>query len=547
MQVMIMVLTWLLIILLLAATGALICRCFAWGAAGWLEHRLQAERVRAARLQAQAQIETARARERAAVATAEARAQAEVMVAQVKAQAQVAIGEMQARGASYPLPAREQDDLRGDKPVARPLIAAPVPVNPVGSPLPELVHWRHVAHTVRPGYFAYGVAGDGQLVQKPVTSAYHTLLHGETRSGKTTGIHSLVVQAHRLARVTAVRLYMTDVKRELGAVWGRSPILAAPVQNDATSAGHLITELVQGTDGVLARYREFERLAHAEGVICASIRDYERHHPEGVRGRPALVFVVIDELNALLELARRTDELQRSLTILLQTGAGAGYYVIAGAQYLNAKVLGRDATQQFVSRAHFGTPDPIALRMLFGQSPPQTDATAVPPGRGYIRVQGQVTALPFQGIYCDEQTILDVQTEIRNAHVTTPVARQISEPISFADYRARALVPAREHVVPLEEKREISAALPATYRAAETSSMAFQSDFSTSSLVTIDPEKASKVAQVLVETGGKKKPSKTAIIAEVWGVTGGRRYTEASLEYEAIVASLSPGIASGVA
>ncbi len=349
MQVMSTLITWMLVALLSAGTVALICRCIIWGTSGWMAHRLQAEQARAARLQAQAHIEAARARERAAVATAEAQAQANVAIAQVKARAEVTIGEMQARSMLARLAHYESDNKRGGGPAAPAMLIASEPAPAGEERLPDLVHLRDIAHSVRPGYFAYGMLSGGQLVQKPITSAYHTLLHGETRSGKTTSIHSLVVQAHVLARVTDVRLYMTDVKRELGAAWGRSPILAAPAQNDAASAGQLITELVRGADGVLARYREFERLAQAQGVICASMRDYERHHPEGTRQRPALVFVVVDELNALLETARKADELHRSLTILLQTGAAAGYYVIAGAQYLNAKVLGRDATQQFVS------------------------------------------------------------------------------------------------------------------------------------------------------------------------------------------------------
>lgn len=287
---------------------------------------------------------------------------------------------------------------------------------PAPPALPEVVRWQDVAGQVRPGYFAYGLLADGQVLQRPITTAYHTLFHGETRSGKTTGIHSLLVQAHHLARRHPTQLYMIDVKRELGAVWGRSPLLQTGVQHDASAAADLITELVHGDGGVLARYRLFEEIGQSRNAVCTNVRDYERLTNE----RPPLVFVVADELNALLELARGGTQFHQALTILLQTGAAAGFYVIAGAQYLSAKVFGRDATQQFVSRAHFGAYDATALRMLFNQAPAALPTTLIPPGRGYIRVQGQPAPLPFQGVYCDEATILDAQRVTSAGNSVTP-------------------------------------------------------------------------------------------------------------------------------
>jgi hypothetical protein len=532
----------LAIALLVAGTLALASWCIAWGARSWLHHRLEIERARAARIKAQAEIETAKAKADAQIAAAKIQADAQVQIAREKAQAQeraeVAITQLKAQAMIAEAQARvEVARLQHQAqitPLSAPVLlttAAEAPQAVEVPPLPEIVHWRDIAEQVRPGYFAYGVLADGQLVQKPITSAYHTLLHGETRSGKTTSIHNLVVQAHVLAHHTDVRFYMTDVKRELGAAWGRSPLLAAPVQNDASGAGKLITELVQGQDGVLSRYSQFEALAHERNIICANIREYERHSGQ----RPPLVFVVIDELNALLELEKKGDELQRALTILLQTGAAAGFYVIAGAQYLNAKVFGRDATQQFVSRAHFGTYDPTALRMLFNQAPQQMVGEAIPPGRGFIRVQGQPTVLPFQGVYCDEATILEVQQSLRIRRKS--VENRVGLSPNFP--QNRAVSPGERAVETMEARKEIPLPLPSTSTRAETTSTAFQSDSSTSEDMEIDPEKVAKVAYLRSPEGGSK--TKSAIIAEVWGVTGGRRFKMASDEYEAILKKLAVG------
>jgi hypothetical protein len=526
---------WLTIALLIAGTLALASWCIAWGARSWLHHRLEIERARAARIEAQADIETAKAKADAQIAAAEIQAEAQVQIAREKAQAQeraeVAIAQIKTQAMMAEAQARVEVARLQHQAIAAP--SAPVLLTTTAAPpqvaeaplLPEIVHWRDIAEQVRPGYFAYGVLADGQLIQKPITSAYHTLLHGETRSGKTTSIHNLVVQAHVLAHHTDVRFYMTDVKRELGAAWGRSPLLAAPVQNDASGAGDLITELVQGQDGVLSRYSQFEALAHERNVICANIREYERHTGQ----RPPLVFVVIDELNALLELAKKGDELQRALTILLQTGAAAGFYVIAGAQYLNAKVFGRDATQQFVSRAHFGTYDPTALRMLFNQAPQQMVGEMMPPGRGFIRVQGQPAVLPFQGVYCDEPTILDVQQSLRIRRKGAEPATQTSPHFP----QNRALSPGERAAERMEGRAENGRKISAPSAPAEKLSSAFPSDFPLSAPVEIDPEKAAKVAVLL-----KENKRKGEIIAEVWGATSGRRYQAANVEYEAILKTI---------
>ncbi len=514
---------WLTIALLIAGTFALANWCLAWGARSWLHHRLETERARAARIKAQAEIETARAKADAQTAAAEIQAQAQIQIAREKSHAQerteIAIAQLKAQAIIAEAQARVEVARLQQQAQALTAPATPILLTTTEAPqasetaLPEIVHWRDIATQVRPGYFAYGVLADGQLVQKPITSAYHTLLHGETRSGKTTSIHNLVVQAHVLAHHADVRFYMTDVKRELGAAWGRSPLLAAPVQNDAAGAGELITELVQGTDGVLARYGQFEAVAH------------ERNAGQ----RPPLVFVVIDELNALLELAKKGDELQRALTILLQTGAAAGFYVIAGAQYLNAKVFGRDATQQFVSRAHFGTYDPTALRMLFNQAPQPIAGEAIPPGRGYIRVQGQPAVLPFQGVYCDEATILEVQQRLRQGARVAKMS-PICGPKNAMSPGERA---AATMIARAETHRETETTSPP----AKTVSSPFPSTISTSAPVEIDPEKAAKVAFLRSGNGGNK--TKREIIAEVWGATTGRRYQAASAEYEEIIKKLA--------
>src|SRR4028119_920967 len=194
---------WLTIAMLVAGTIALASWCLAWGSRSWLHHRLETERVRAARIKAQAEVDAVRAKADAQIDAAEIQAKAQIHIAREKAQAQerteIAIAQLKAQAVIAEAQARVEIARLQHQAQTLPIQTAPVllattaEVEPIDVPsLPEIIHWRDIAEQVRPGYFAYGVLADGQLVQKPITSAYHTLLHGETRSGKTTSIHNLM-------------------------------------------------------------------------------------------------------------------------------------------------------------------------------------------------------------------------------------------------------------------------------------------------------------------------------------------------------------------
>lgn len=301
--------------------------------------------------------------------------------------------------------------------------AADVPQLPPAT-LPDSAPLADVLDGLPRNQLAYGRLPGGAVLMLPLASGYHILGHGDTRSGKTNFLDGLLVQLHHKAKEYDLRLIAGDFKHELAATWARSPLLEA-VETDPAAIAEMLEELVTGRDGVLERYDQFKRLGEQSGRIVRNLGDWCKVTGE----KPRLTFVAVDELNAVLEAADRRANLSGALKIALQTGAGAGLFVMGGAQYLGSKVFGRDGSKQFVTRAHFGAWDPVAIRTMFGEKLPEDQRALLTgqAGRGLIRTAGQATATPFQALKCSEDDILGAIRLLTNDQPTMPDLRSSAE------------------------------------------------------------------------------------------------------------------------
>jgi hypothetical protein len=261
-----------------------------------------------------------------------------------------------------------------------------------------------VTSTAKKGELIVGQSFAGEPIRLPMTLGYHMLAHGDTRSGKTNWLDSQIVQLHwQFARGVPLEVIAGDFKRELSATWSRSPLMPFGVAKTVVEITEMLQQVVYGPDGILDRYDLFERVAGEYNRVVRNLREYAAV----TNTTPRFRYVVIDEINALLEAADSSDGLDVLLKQILQMGAGAGVFVVGGAQYLTAKTFGRDGSKQFVTRMHFGFYDPAAIQMMFGVVPPEArqflDAT---PGRGLIRTVTMPVAQVFQAYRCDEDDIL---------------------------------------------------------------------------------------------------------------------------------------------
>ncbi|PLS77450.1 MAG: hypothetical protein CYG59_23730 [Chloroflexi bacterium] len=319
--------------------------------------------------------------------------------------------------------------------------------------LPSIVELADVLPTVRGGHLAFGMLPNGELLQLPFGKAYHFLCAGDTRSGKTVQLDSLIVQLHHMAQRLPISLYGGDFKRELAATWHASPLFST-IETQPGAIADMLVDLVEGPDGIHRRYDTFKHEGQQRGRIIRNVGDWRTITGE----LPKLSIVVLDEINAVLEAAKRSDRVAESLKVLLQTGAGAGVYVLGGAQYLSSAVFSRDGSKQFVSRCLFGAYDDTAARMMFGSVDSairsQIDGT---PGRGLIRTVSQSQPQPFQALHAGEQDILDA---IASIHAPVSAGRTLQAVAVNA-------VPAHSEATNHKQAREVGTFIQPTQSTAQ--------------------------------------------------------------------------------
>ncbi len=389
-----------------------------------------------------------------------------------------------------------------ERPAAQALTSTPEPLGM----LPERAELADALSHVKPAHLAFGVLADGTLLQRPFAQCYHALFTGDTRSGKTNQLDSLIVQLHHMSTRQRLKLYACDYKQELQATWSRSALFES-ILSDPRHVDALLKELAQH---VQQRYSAFASVGAQHNRIVRNISDYAN-----VTGRSAqLVVVVIDEINALLKAAQRSTSVADSLTTLLQTGGGAGVYVLGGAQHLTANVLGRDASKQFVSRALFGAYDDIAARMMFStvnKSAAQTFDRGMVPGRGLVRLVGMQQAEPFQALHCSEHDILD-SIKLIKSYSDAPSSATNANATEIATEARYSALDTSKSVLQIATEPSTRADATATH---ESATVAVSS-----------AERVSILAahERLAQEG--KKPSRRAVCRAVFGVEGGADYNK---------------------
>jgi DNA segregation ATPase FtsK/SpoIIIE-like protein len=405
------------------------------------------------------------------------------------------------------------------------VIDQPAEALPPAAPrLPDVALLADVLPTMPRGKLAYGVLPGGEQISLTFGAAYHILYGGDTRSGKSNALDSLLVQLHHQHYLHGynLRVLLGDFKRELLSTWSRSPLVET-IETEPKAIAALLVELTRGRDGILDRYKRFEQEGRRRDRVIRNLADYttvtKQHLP--------LTFAVVDELNALLTVADKDTKLADALRVVLQLGAGAGVYVASGAQYLSAGVFSRDGSKQFVSRAMFGAPDPVQTRVMFGGG--KLDPLAVElidgrAGRGLIRTAGQARPQPFQALRCDEADILEA-VELSSQRKDSDRREGASEVGgSENDELLDSLISAQK-MTECDEGRKFTSS---TSHAVNT----------TSATSNFEPEKFYGTKYLLM-----KGASKSEIIKELWGVTGGRKFSEAAAEFDQIRAALEGGAA----
>jgi DNA segregation ATPase FtsK/SpoIIIE, S-DNA-T family len=226
----------------------------------------------------------------------------------------------------------------------------------------------------------HGTAVTADLARLP-----HLLIAGTTGSGKTTLVHSILVELLERHGPDSLRLILIDPKRvELRAYRDLPHLLGAPI----VSLTEAVVALEWAQSEMERRYGLLER---------ADVRDLDAYNATARERLPRIV-IVIDELANLMLTDRRAIE--PALVQLAAMGRAAGIHVIMATQHPSADVLTGLLRANVPSRAAFATATSTDSRVLLG-----TRGAEQLPGKGAMLFRLGQSTVRLQGRFVDDATI----------------------------------------------------------------------------------------------------------------------------------------------
>ncbi len=217
-------------------------------------------------------------------------------------------------------------------------IEAPIPGKAaVGVEVPndniETVSLRHVLecqdarkHSSR---IAVGLGKDnsGRYIVADIAKMPHVLIAGQTGSGKSVCINSIIVSILFRATPDEVKLILIDPKVVELSVYNGIPHLIAPVVTDPKKAASALEWAVVEMTG---RYKKFAE----RGV--RDIKGYNKALREGEKPMPHMV-IIIDELADLMMVC--PGEVEDSICRLAQLARAAGMHLVIATQRPSVNVI----------------------------------------------------------------------------------------------------------------------------------------------------------------------------------------------------------------
>lgn len=285
------------------------------------------------------------------------------------------------------------DDIALNLAAERVRIEAPIPGKAaVGVEVPndkvETVALRDVLESAdarrHPSRVAVGLGMDnsGRYIVADIAKMPHVLIAGQTGSGKSVCINSIIVSVLYRATPDEVKLILIDPKVVELSVYNGIPHLIAPVVTDpkkaASALDWAVAEMTQ-------RYKRFAE----RGV--RDIKGYNKALEPGEKRMPQMV-IVIDELADLMMVC--PGEVEDSICRLAQLARAAGMHLVIATQRPSVNVITGVIKANIPTRIAFSVASQVDSRTMIDHGGAEKllgngDMLFVPPGTNKpIRVQG---------------------------------------------------------------------------------------------------------------------------------------------------------------
>ncbi|MBR2860375.1 MAG: hypothetical protein IKB86_00845 [Clostridia bacterium] len=245
----------------------------------------------------------------------------------------------------------------------------------------------------------------GKVIVADLSKMPHALIAGQTGSGKSVCINSIITSLLYKSSPKDVRLILIDPKMVELNVYNGIPHLMTPVVTDPKKAAGALQFVVREME---KRYEAFARRKVKE------IARYNEVSIEmGEEPMPRIV-VIVDELNDLMLVAR--GEVEDSVMRIAQLARAAGIYLILATQRPSVNVITGVIKANIPSRIAFAVASGVDSKTIL-------DATGaeklVGKGDMLLHLNGDNKPVRVQGAFAGEQEIEKVVEYIKSKNSQT--------------------------------------------------------------------------------------------------------------------------------
>ncbi|MCX5778328.1 MAG: DNA translocase FtsK 4TM domain-containing protein [Elusimicrobia bacterium] len=238
---------------------------------------------------------------------------------------------------------------------------------------------------------ALGKTTDGNPYVADLSGMPHLLIAGATGSGKSVGIHSLIISLLYRARPDELKFMLIDPKRVEMPIYRSLPHLYDP-RKPAEQAG-IITQAKDAAEALkkLGRVMELRYEKFAKEMV-RNIEGYNEKMAESGREKEFYIVVIIDELADIM--ISGPKDVEDSIQRLAQMARAVGIHLILATQRPSVNVITGVIKANFPSRIAFQTTSKVDSRVildavgadgLLGRG----DMLFMPPGESRLaRLQG---------------------------------------------------------------------------------------------------------------------------------------------------------------
>lgn len=208
---------------------------------------------------------------------------------------------------------------------------------------------------------AVGTTTDGKGYISNLAKMPHLLIAGSTGSGKSVGVHNIILSILYKARPDEVKFMLIDPKRVEMTAYKEIPHLYNPccIAEDAdviTRANEASAALKKLVTVMESRYEKYA------GEVVRNIEDYNAKMSSLGKEKDYYIVVIIDELADLMMVASK--EIEDSIQRLAQMARAVGIHLILATQRPSINVITGTIKANFPARMSFQTTSAIDSKVI---------------------------------------------------------------------------------------------------------------------------------------------------------------------------------------